>query len=108
MILKLIMDNDESHQGAFSIQNVAKMGFCHKKYPGEWYGPHAITIMLKDLNKLYQPAKNFQICIFHDGNVYYDKIHRLAHTDGRLNQLKKDYSTKSDKRETQCNIEFVF
>lgn len=41
------MDNDTTHTGAFSIQNVAKMGFCHNKFPGEWYGPHAITIMLK-------------------------------------------------------------
>ena len=41
------MDNDYSHEGAFSIQNIAKMGYCHKKLPGEWYGPHAITIMLK-------------------------------------------------------------
>jgi hypothetical protein len=41
------MDNDTTHHGAFSIQNVAKMGFSHNKLPGEWYGPHAITLMMK-------------------------------------------------------------
>jgi hypothetical protein len=46
-ILKLIQDNDESATGAFSIQNVAKIGLCHGKKPGEWYGPHSIGIMLK-------------------------------------------------------------
>ncbi len=46
-ILRTIIDNDETHSGAFSIQNVAKMGLCHNKMPGEWYGPHAIAIMMK-------------------------------------------------------------
>ena len=50
--LKLILDNDYTEEGAFSIQNVAKMGFCHNKLPGEWYGPHAITIMLR-VNNIY-------------------------------------------------------
>ncbi len=43
------MDNDHTYMGAFSIQNVAKMGLCHGKLPGEWYGPHAIATMLKVL-----------------------------------------------------------
>lgn len=46
-ILKLILDNESSKKGAFSIQNIAKIGFCHDKLPGEWYGPHAISLMLK-------------------------------------------------------------
>jgi hypothetical protein len=43
----MILDNDHTEKGAFSIQNVAKMGFCHDKIPGDWYGPHAITVMLR-------------------------------------------------------------
>ena len=27
---------------------------------------------------MYKPCHNFQICTFHDGNVYYDKIKRLG------------------------------
>lgn len=46
-ILRSLIDNDETVTGAFSIQNVAKMGLCHNKFPGEWYGPHAIAVMLK-------------------------------------------------------------
>ena len=44
-ILRLILDNDDSV--AFSIQNITKMGLVHGKLPGEWYGPQAITVMLK-------------------------------------------------------------
>ncbi len=50
-ILELILDNNETARGAFSIQNVAKMGLCHGKKPGEWYGPHSIGIMLKVRNE---------------------------------------------------------
>lgn len=46
-ILKLINDNQNWESGAFSIQNIAKIGLCHEKIPGEWYGPHAISIMLR-------------------------------------------------------------
>ncbi len=46
-ILKLVMDNEDSAKGTFSIQNICKMGFCNGKFPGEWYGPHAISLMLK-------------------------------------------------------------
>lgn len=50
------------------------MGLAHRKLPGEWYGPSAISVMIKDLNKLYQPCEDFQLCLFHDGNIYLDKI----------------------------------
>lgn len=46
-VLELIGDNDTTEKGAFSIQNISKMGYAHGKIPGEWYGPHAIAIMLK-------------------------------------------------------------
>ena len=46
-ILRLINDNENGMSGAFSIQNIAKIGLCHDKLPGEWYGPHAISIMLR-------------------------------------------------------------
>jgi hypothetical protein len=29
------------------------MALAHEKLPGEWYGPNAVSIILKDLNKLY-------------------------------------------------------
>lgn len=54
------------------------MGFANDKLPGEWYGPHAIGNMLKELNKVFQPVEDFDICTFQDGNIYYDKILKLA------------------------------
>lgn len=54
------------------------MGLAYGKLPGEWYGPHAISLVLNQLNKMYQPVDNFQICMFKDGNVYLDKIRKLA------------------------------
>ena len=75
-ILKLIMDNDTTQTGAFSIQNIAKMGYCHNKLPGEWYGPHAISIMLRVINlcsltlflriltKYINPVKTFKYVCF--------------------------------------------
>jgi len=53
-ILRSIMDNDHTYMGAFSIQNVAKMGLCHGKLPGEWYGPHAIGTMLKVIDSIFK------------------------------------------------------
>jgi Peptidase family C54 len=38
-ILRLVLDNDDTAKGAFSIQNICKMGFANGKFPGEWYGP---------------------------------------------------------------------
>ncbi len=109
-ILRLILDNETSKAGAFSIQNIAKIGYCHEKYPGEWYGPHAISLMLKDLNKIYQPVENFQICMFHDGNIYYDKIKRMAIMDGKAFQLKNFMKThhSEHKQKVRANIEFMF
>jgi hypothetical protein len=46
-ILNLVLDNEDTAKGAFSIQNICKMGFANGKFPGEWYGPHAISLMLK-------------------------------------------------------------
>jgi hypothetical protein len=43
----LINDNDDSASGAFSIQNIVKMGFVNEKFPGEWYGPQALSTIIK-------------------------------------------------------------
>lgn len=108
------------------------MGLCHNKLPGEWYGPHAIAIMMKvkiikisknfqDLNKLYRPFNDFQVCVFHDGNIYFDKIKKLAFQncvqDNEVDrprpylvksaQSKQQYD-RTSKNSTNSNIEFVF
>ena len=50
------------------------MSLIYDKYPGEWHGPRSISLVIKDLNKLYQPKMDFQIVHFSDGMIYYDKI----------------------------------
>ncbi|CDW79449.1 UNKNOWN [Stylonychia lemnae] len=109
-IIRLILDNDGTKQAAFSIQNIAKMGFCHDKYPSEWYGHHAMSIMMRDLNKMYQPVHDFQICIYRDGNIYYDKLKKLAITDGQKFQIQSFQAKRyqGEARDTRCRQDIVF
>ena len=73
------------------------MGFANNKLPGEWYGPHAISLMLKDLNKMFTPVRNFEICVFNDGAIYYDKILKLATKNRSETFAKKDYPTRPER-----------
>ena len=77
-VLKLMHDNADGKAGAFSIQNIARMGLIYNKYPGEWHGPGSISNVFKDLNKMYLPVDDFQIVHFPDGMIYYDKITKAA------------------------------
>ena len=58
-VLKLMHDNIDGPTGAFSIQNIARMGLIYNKYPGEWHGPGSISNVFKDLNKMYLPINDF-------------------------------------------------
>ena len=77
-VLRLMHDNADGQVGAFSIQNIVRMGLIYNKYPGEWHGPGSISNVFKDLNKLYQPFDDFQIVHFSDGMIYFDKIEKVA------------------------------
>ena len=55
------------------------MGLVHNKFPGEWYGPSSISIVLKDLNnRVFKPYSDFQVCLFSDGNIYLEKVKRIG------------------------------
>jgi len=58
-VLTLVNDNADGAQGAFSIQNIARMSLIYDKFPGEWHGPGSISHVVKDLNKLYSPKMDF-------------------------------------------------
>lgn len=77
-ILKLVNDSAMNRESAFSIQNFAKIGYAHSKLPGEWYGPSSISVMLRDLNKIFKPLNNFEICLFNEGSIYLDKVQKLG------------------------------
>jgi hypothetical protein len=44
-------DNVEGYLAPFSIRNIAEEGLKIDRKPGDWYGPQAISIVLKRLNK---------------------------------------------------------
>ena len=54
------------------------MSLVFDRYPGEWHGNKSISLVFSHLNKVYQPVKNFEICLFGDESVYYDKIEKYG------------------------------
>jgi hypothetical protein len=54
------------------------MALAIGRRPGDWYGPQAISIVLKDLNKNFQPFENFKMIVFIDAFIYWDKILKKA------------------------------
>jgi len=60
------------------------------------------------LNKLFEPVKKFEICVFNDGAIYFEKIIKLACRKRDPNFLKKRYKNNQEKETLNTNIEFVF
>jgi hypothetical protein len=48
--------------------------------------------------------------VFHDGNIYYDKIKKIALKDGRIYQKQSTYINEKDpqKKLVYSKIEFIF
>lgn len=51
--LLMVNDNTDGGRGAFSIRNITRMSLVYDKFPGEWHGPGSISLVIRDLNKLY-------------------------------------------------------
>lgn len=77
-VLTLINDNNDGHMGAFSIQNVVRMGLIFDRFPGEWHGNKSISLVFSHLNKIYKPIPDFEICLYGNDAIYYDKIKKKA------------------------------
>ena len=58
----------------FSIHNIAREGAKMGRNPGDWYGPQAIMVVLKNLIKMYDPVMNFKMIVAREGNIFLDKI----------------------------------
>ena len=65
-------------ESPFSIHNIAYEGKKIGRLPGDWYGPQAISIVLKRLTKIYEPYKNFRMVVANEGNIYLDKIYNKS------------------------------
>jgi hypothetical protein len=50
------------------------MGLVFQKFPGEWHGNKSISLVFSHLNKIFQPVADFEICLFGDETVYFDKV----------------------------------
>jgi hypothetical protein len=50
-LLRLFQDNGMDAPYPFSIHNIAKEGAKMGRNPGDWYGPQAIMVVLKKLQK---------------------------------------------------------
>jgi len=69
-LLHLINDNLDGHQGALSIQNIARMALVFDKFPGEWHSQPSICQVMSHLLKIYKPVQNFTMCYFNEGIIY--------------------------------------
>ena len=67
------------------------MSLVFDRYPGEWHGNKSISLVFSHLNKMYKPVPNFEICLFGDESIYYDKIERKAYS-AALNYMKSQRS----------------
>ena len=70
------MDNGDIEISPFSIHNIARVGQHIGRKPGDWYGPQAISIVLKRLNKSFWPFPNFEMIVCKEGNIYLDRIEK--------------------------------
>lgn len=65
-------DNDQ--RAPYSIHQIAEEGAKLGRLPGDWYGPQAISIVLKKLSNKYNPISNFRMVVAKEGNVFLDRI----------------------------------
>ena len=61
---------------AFQIQNVSKMAIATlSTMSGTWSGVQAVSHLYCKLNRLFRPmCDNFQICVFGNGFVHFNRI----------------------------------
>jgi cysteine protease ATG4 len=69
---------DNNDKAPFGIYNIAREALKINRKPGDWYGPQAISIVLKDIVNKQEPVENFKICLFVDGFIYWDKLIKKA------------------------------
>lgn len=77
IVLPLFLDDFKGHEAPFSIQNIIEIGRdMFDKKPGEWYGVHSISQVIKSVNDMYnsQYYKTFKIVTFNEGVVYKEEI----------------------------------
>ena len=74
--LKLFAD---SPLADFSIHKMTNLGLKYGKTPGEWYGPHTVSLVLKDLLNDYNKTQNntLSLVVIEQSTIYEDEINLL-------------------------------
>jgi len=83
------------------------MALIFDKYPGEWHGNKSISLVFSHLNKIYKPLLNFEICLFGDETIYFDKIEKKA--TQRIDDWVAHKRSKGDKlsQEQRNKLEMI-
>lgn len=87
------------------------MSLVFDKYPGEWHGNKSISLVFNHLNKIYQPVQNFEICLFGDETIVWDKIEKKANKQQQNwleNQLKKLENLNDERQDRALMIDSLF
>ena len=80
IVLPLFLDDYKGHEAPFSIQNIVEIGkTMFNKKPGEWYGVHSISQVIKSVNDTFnsQYYKSFKIVTFNEGVVYKEELNSI-------------------------------
>lgn len=79
------------------------MSLIFDKNPGEWHGNKSISLVFSHLNKIYSPIPNFEICLFGDETIYWNKVEKMAYKTpsnwlkGQLSKLEGFSDERQDK-----------
>ena len=110
-MLQMLNDNADGKQAPFSIQNVVRMSLIFDKHPGEWHGNKSISLVFSHLNKIYHPVSQFDICLFGDETIVWDKIEKKASRPQRdwvQKQLSKLETLSEEQQDKVLLIDALF
>ena len=69
------MDNiTDGSKAPFGIHNICLEGKKSDIKPGQWYGPHMISIVLKNICNQYNNIPGFKMHVCVDSNIFLDEI----------------------------------
>ena len=86
----------------FSIHRIVQVGLQYGKRPGDWYGPEAISIVLRDLVNSH-PNINVEVYVASSGVVVKKDVLDLVVNDNNSNNKKKSTTSNNDKMNNNNN-----
>ena len=62
----------------FGIHSISAEGRLNSITPGQWYGPQAISIVLRNVLQKLDPVYNFRMHVCLDGSIFLDELEEIA------------------------------